>query len=210
MRHLLSFVLDTMRSFERRKSLGRLGTRFIVNPSLFRAAIVAGPRVDLASCGVDVGAGSLVRGVIHFDRGGSRLKVGGNTAIGVGTQMVLSSELRIGSDVLISYNCLIMDHDGHSLDIASRQKDLGDLLSGRPKNWGCVRCRPVTIEDGAWIGAGATILKGVTIGERAIVGACSVVTRDVPCGTVVAGNPARVVGNVDDYLAEGDCFDYAE
>ncbi len=52
---------------------------------------------------------------------------------------------------------------------------------------------PVTIEDGVWIGAYATILPGVTIGEGAIVAACAVVTKDVPPFTIVAGNPARVV-----------------
>lgn len=57
--------------------------------------------------------------------------------------------------------------------------------------------KPVRIEDGAWIGAGAIILPGVTIGIQSIVGAGSVVTRDVPDGCVVAGNPARVIKKFD-------------
>jgi UDP-2-acetamido-3-amino-2,3-dideoxy-glucuronate N-acetyltransferase len=57
-------------------------------------------------------------------------------------------------------------------------------------DWACV---PTTVKRGASIGSGATILCGVTVGERAIVGAGSVVTKDVPGGAVVAGNPARVL-----------------
>lgn len=52
---------------------------------------------------------------------------------------------------------------------------------------------PITIEDGVWIGGGAIVLGGVTLGEGCVVGAGAVVTRDVPPNTVVAGNPAKVV-----------------
>jgi acetyltransferase-like isoleucine patch superfamily enzyme len=53
--------------------------------------------------------------------------------------------------------------------------------------------RPVVLGDDVWVGAGAVILKGVTVGDGAVVAARAVVTRDVPADTVVAGNPARVV-----------------
>ena len=54
-------------------------------------------------------------------------------------------------------------------------------------------CKPVVLKRNCWIGAGATILPGVTVGENAVVGAGSVVTRDVEANTVIVGNPARVV-----------------
>ncbi len=64
-------------------------------------------------------------------------------------------------------------------------------------------CKPVLIKKGAWIGAGATILPGVTVGKYAIVGAASVVTKDVPNYVVVVGNPAKVVKMLDkDRFAE--------
>ena len=58
-------------------------------------------------------------------------------------------------------------------------------------------CKPVLVKQGAWIGAGATILPGVTVGKNAIVGAASVVTHDVPDYAVVVGNPARVIKTLD-------------
>jgi acetyltransferase-like isoleucine patch superfamily enzyme len=59
-------------------------------------------------------------------------------------------------------------------------------------------CKPVLIKKKAWIGAGATILPGVTVGENAIVGAGSVVTKDVPDNAVVAGNPAKLIKMLSD------------
>ena len=59
-----------------------------------------------------------------------------------------------------------------------------------------ITCRPVHIGKNAWIGAGATILPGVTIGDNAVVGAASVVTRDVAPDTIVAGNPARFIKRI--------------
>ncbi len=63
--------------------------------------------------------------------------------------------------------------------------------------------RQVTLERGCWVGAGVIILPGVTVGANAVVGAGSVVTRDVPPGTVAAGNPARVIGEVGASVGTG-------
>jgi galactoside O-acetyltransferase len=57
---------------------------------------------------------------------------------------------------------------------------------------------PIIIEDKVWIGFDVSVLKGVTIGERAVIGACSVVTKDIPPYTVAVGNPARAVKNLKD------------
>ena len=57
---------------------------------------------------------------------------------------------------------------------------------------------PIKIEDGAWIGAGAIILANVTVGRKAVVGAGAVVTRSVPAFAIVAGNPAKVIGTVNE------------
>ncbi len=61
------------------------------------------------------------------------------------------------------------------------------------KRWPITAKGPITIENEAWVGTAAIILSGVTIGEGAVVAAGAVVTRDVPAGAIVAGNPARII-----------------
>jgi len=92
----------------------------------------------------------------------------------------------------MSWGITISDHDSHSVEWQHRQDDVLQWCEGR-KDWTHVAHAPVVIANKVWIGFNASILKGVTIGEGAIVGACSVVTRDVPPFSIVAGNPARVV-----------------
>ena len=60
-----------------------------------------------------------------------------------------------------------------------------------------LRCKPITLEDNVWVGANVTILPGVTIGNNAIIGAASVVTKDIPANSIVVGNPARVIKHLD-------------
>ena len=66
-----------------------------------------------------------------------------------------------------------------------------------PYDLAVLTCKPVLIREGAWIGAGATILPGVCVGRHAVVGAGSVVTKDVPDYAVAVGNPARVIKTLD-------------
>ena len=94
-----------------------------------------------------------------------------------------STTITLGKYVLIAPNCVITDSDFHAPWPAQER-------SVRP---GCENDRPVTIEDYAWIGMNSIVLKGVRIGRGAIVGAGSVVTRDIPPFSVACGVPARVV-----------------
>jgi galactoside O-acetyltransferase len=121
--------------------------------------------------------------------------IGDRSYIGA-SHIVCHTGVTIGADVLISWGVTIVDHDSHSIFWPLRKSDV-ELWHRGEKSWEHVVVRRVVIGDKAWIGFGASILKGVTIGEGAVVGACSVVTRDVPAYAVVAGNPARVVRQLD-------------
>ena len=98
----------------------------------------------------------------------------------------------MGDDVIISWGVTIVDHDSHALHWSLRKHDVSAWSRGE-KDWTSVSISPVIIGSKVWIGFGASILKGVTIGEGSVVGAQSVVTRNVPPFSIVAGNPARVI-----------------
>ena len=132
---------------------------------------------------------------IHFDRPGAAVRIGDRTFIGA-SALICGEAIDIGDDVLVSWGCAIVDHDSHSLVWQRRRQDVTKWFSGK-KDWSHVERAAVRIGDKAWIGFNVIILKGVDIGEGAVVGAGSVVTRDVPPYTVVAGNPARPIRELD-------------
>jgi acetyltransferase-like isoleucine patch superfamily enzyme len=112
------------------------------------------------------------------------LVIGDDTFIGHSCGLVVGDSVRIGNHVLIAGGVRIADFDGHPVDAERRRAKEPTPPEG---------IRPIVICDDVWIGTGAMIMKGVTIGARSIVGAGAVVTKDVPPDVVVAGNPARVV-----------------
>jgi acetyltransferase-like isoleucine patch superfamily enzyme len=145
----------------------------------------------LPGCSVRVGDRSILLADVLFDRDGGSLSLGDRTFVGKST-IAIATCIEIGSDVLIAWGCTIVDHDSHAIRFSDRRQDVSNWYAGS-KDWSRVAIEPVVIKDKAWIGLNAVILKGVTIGEGAVVAAASVVTRDVAPWTVVAGNPARVL-----------------
>ncbi len=107
-------------------------------------------------------------------------------------------DIRLGRNVFINQNCTFYDLGGLSIaDDVMIGPNVNLITSGHPlapsQRRDFVTARPIAIERNVWIAAGATVIGGVTVGENSVVAAGSVVTRDVPPNTLVAGNPARVV-----------------
>ena len=113
-----------------------------------------------------------------YTAGGGEIRVGRNVFVNQNCTFYDLGGLDIGDEVMIGPNVQLITA-GHPLDPATR----------RTTTIG----KPIVIERNVWIAAGATVIGGVTIGENSVVAAGSVVTRDVPLNTLVAGNPARVI-----------------
>jgi len=108
--------------------------------------------------------------------------------------------IRIGSGVFLNFNCVILDVVEVEIgDMTQIGPGVQILTADHPRDpaqraQGLEFGRPIRIGKNVWIGGGALIMPGVTIGDNALIGAGSVVTHDVPAGVTVAGNPARPIG----------------
>jgi acetyltransferase-like isoleucine patch superfamily enzyme len=116
-----------------------------------------------------------------------KLTIGNNVGISA-TAIVCWNEIEIGDNVKIGGGTVIYDTDFHSLNFRDR--------ISLPEIRDHVKTAPILIEKNVFIGAHCTILKGVTIGQNSIIGACSVVTKNIPENEVWGGNPAQFIRNI--------------
>jgi maltose O-acetyltransferase len=148
----------------------------------FNASLAASPdeqRALMLERFAEVGEGAVIRAPFHCDYG---------------------FNIRLGAGVFLNFNCVLLDvveitigagtQIGPAVQIytADHPRDPAERASGLEFG------RPVRIGRNVWIGGGAIILPGVTVGDHALIGAGAVVTRDVPAGATVVGNPARMPG----------------
>lgn len=185
---LMQSLLD---AFGRRRlaklAVLRVGVRSIMR--FGRVTPVKGARLE-------IGEDCILNTQLSFDREGASFSCGNRCYVGR-SNMVIAESITLGHDVVISWGVTIVDHNSHSIRWSDRKDDVLDWASGK-KDWSNVAIKPVHVQDKVWIGFNAIILKGVTIGEGAIVAAGAVVTKDVPPYTIVAGNPARIVRSIPD------------
>ena len=137
-------------------------------------------------------------GVWGRAEGEGRVTVGDSVLMSPGSRLSASDEIVIGNGVMMANGTYVTDSDWHTIyDRTARSE----------------KVTPVHIGDNVWLGDHSTVLKGVTIGENSVVAARAVVTRDVPANVVVAGNPAKVVKELDpqrEFKTRMDYFENAE
>lgn len=149
---------------------------------------------------VKVGDDTMLECQITFESDEGQVIIGNKSFIG-GSHLICRNKIIIEDNVFMAWGTYVYDHNSHSLNYRDREDDIIQQLRDyrkdksfiANKNWDVVDSKPIIIKSNAWIGMNCIILKGVTIGEGAIVGAGSVVTKDVSDWTVVGGNPAQVI-----------------
>lgn len=123
----------------------------------------------------------------------------GNIGIGSrvmpGITAVRAKEVTIGDNVVIMNNCLMMAAGGITIEDGVQVAANVQIITNNHDLYerSIILCRPVVLRRGCWIGAGATLLPGVTVGENAIVAAAAVVTKSIPANEIWAGNPAKLL-----------------
>ena len=120
------------------------------------------------------------------DSPNAQIRIGNNVGMS-STRIRIHKGITIGNDVKIGGGVLLIDTDGHPIDYFQRRITKEGTISA-----------PIVIEDDVWIGAQSIILKGVTIGARSIIGAGSVVVKDIPADCIAGGNPCKVIKYICD------------
>lgn len=124
---------------------------------------------------------------------GGKIKIGQYTNIREGCKVFCSNSISIADNVIFADNVIISDTNHHPIHPKDRLKMIASGWSSDLWSWKNAKSIPVVIESNVWLGQYSRVLKGVRIGENSIIASNSVVTKDVPANSIVAGNPAVIV-----------------
>jgi acetyltransferase-like isoleucine patch superfamily enzyme len=144
---------------------------------------------------IKIGLNSHIYGTLTTLSFGGKISIGNNSSVGDLSRIVSAKSISIGDRVMIAHNVNILDNNSHPLDAQLRHEDFIANYNRNPKEFD-LKAATISIEDDVWIGFNTIILKGVRIGRGAIIGAGSVVTKDVDPWTINVGNPLRCVERV--------------
>ncbi|MCM1231760.1 MAG: acyltransferase [Ruminococcus flavefaciens] len=140
---------------------------------------------------IQIGNFSHIYGELSTMGYGGKINIGEYCFVGPGTRIWAGNNIIIGDRVEISHNCNIFDNDTHPKDARDRHEQFLQTISTGKTRGISLNDAAVIIGDDVWIGANVTILKGVTIGARSIIGAGSIVTKPIPSDSFVSGDAAK-------------------
>lgn len=139
-----------------------------------------------------IGENTICRGIIRVDRTG-RVDLGDEVYLGDEAIISVMESVTIGRGTLIAHGAQIFDNTSHPIDPESRERHFKRILGQQVQGDVAIPTAPVHIGEYCWLGFGCAVLKGVTIGDRSIVAAGCVVTKDVPADTLVVGPKATFI-----------------
>lgn len=185
----------------RRRFLRALATRAARENARLGPGTVFGPEGEVVNIARDparivIGRNGYIAGALQVFAHGGRIRIGDWCYVGPQSTIWSSDAagVELGDRVLISWGVHVHDTDSHPLDSAARFAQTQAILTtGHPRTDPGIRSAPVRIGNDVWIGTGAMIFKGVTIGDGAIIGARAIVRRDVPAGGIVRPQNSAVL-----------------
>jgi acetyltransferase-like isoleucine patch superfamily enzyme len=153
---------------------------------------------------VEIGKNCMLNNSILFESSTGKVNIGDRCYFGSDGIIISRKEVIIGNDVTFAWGVTIYDHNSHSLAIQDRKEAVKHFYLNYGKDdcfekidFKNVKAGSITIKDNVWVGMDVLILKGVTIGEGAVIAARSVVFEDVEPYSIYAGNPARLVKKIN-------------
>lgn len=188
-------------SWEKYRAYVKVDPTAIIAPS---ATLTIFNPPNLPATMLEIGAYSHIFGHFALMTPSSCIRVGSRSQIG-NSHFLCAENIEVGDDVLMAWNIVIMDNDAHSIHWEERKNDVRQCYEDyqsdpsnfiQRKNWSHVEKAAVHIGHRTWIGFNSCILKGVNIGDEAVLAAASVVTKNVEPRSMVGGNPAKFIKQI--------------